>query len=74
MISLHEFVGRADHWRLVTCLPAYQFNPRAHCRIGDMPEVPSYQIINAVRDGNSNMRGICSGFAWNRTAIKQKPG
>ena len=39
-----------------------------------MPEVPSYQIIDAVGYGNRNMRSIRSSFAWNGMVIKKKSG
>ena len=52
MVGLQKFVGCTDHQRLVACLSTYPFDPRAHRGIGNVPEVPRYQIIDAVRDGD----------------------
>ena len=74
MVCLHEFVGCTNHRRLVTGSPTYQFDPRAHCCIGDVSEIPRYQIIDAIGHCNCNMRGIHGGFAGNRTEIKKNVG
>lgn len=73
MVGLQKFVGCTDHRRLVACLSAYPFDPRAHRGIGNVPEVPRYRIIDAVRDGDGNMRSVRNGFVRNRAEIKQKP-
>ena len=39
-----------------------------------MPKVPCYEIIDAVRDGNGDMRRIRGGLARNRAASKQTLG
>ena len=39
-----------------------------------MPKVPCYEIIDAVRNGNGDMRSIRSGLARNRSERKQTPG
>ena len=39
-----------------------------------MPKVPCYEIIDAIRNGNGDMRSIRSSLAWNRSERKQTPG
>jgi len=42
-------------------LPAYHLNLGAHCRIGNVPTVPSQKIVHAVYHRNCN--GICIHFS-----------
>ena len=72
MIRLKKFAGRAYYRRFITCLPACTLDSGAHRSIGDVPEIPRHQKIDAVRDGDGDMRRIVSGPAWNRTAIDER--
>ena len=72
MIRLKKFAGRAYYRRLITCLPACTLDSGAHRSIGDVPEIPRHQKIDAVRDGDGDMRRIVSGPAWNRTATDER--
>ncbi len=64
-LSPQEFVWRADHRRLITRLPAYPLDPGAPLGIGNVPEVPCHQKIDAAGDGNGDMRRIVRGLARN---------
>ena len=58
MVGFHQFVGRADDRRLVTGLTTHPFDPRAHGGICDVPEVPRYKVVGAVRNRDGNVSGI----------------
>ncbi len=73
-VGLHQFVGRAYDGRFITRLSAYALDPASHCGIRNVPEIPCYQIIDAIRNGNGDVRGIIDGLARKRPEIKQVPG
>ena len=71
MAGLHQFVGRANDRGFVTCLPADSFDSGSHGGTGDVPEVPRYQVVDSVRDGDGIVCSIFRGFARNRLQVEQ---
>ena len=71
MVGLHQFVGRANDRGFVTCLPADSFESGSHGGIGDVPEVPRYQVVASVRDRDGNVCSIFGGFARNGHQVEQ---
>ena len=57
IVGLHELVRRTDHRGLKARLPARPLDSHPHRGIGNLPEVPSYQNIDSVREGNGNVGG-----------------
>ena len=68
---LHQFVGRADHRRLVARLSACAFDPHFHYCNGYVTEVPRHQKLDAVAHGNSDRCSISRSFARYGPEIKK---
>ena len=54
---LHELCGRAADCRPIARIQAYLINLRRVCHISDMPKIPCYQTLDAVRHCDSD---VCS--------------
>lgn len=70
---LGQFIGGANYDRDIPCLSAYALNPCSLHRIRDVSEVPGCQIINSVRNGDSDMRRIIGCFPGHHALIQQSP-
>ncbi len=57
--------------RLVTGLTTHPFDPRAHGGICDVPEVPRYKVVGAVRNRDGNVSGIFRRRAGHRPQMEQ---
>ena len=71
IITLQEFVWRTDDCWLVTRISTNLFDPGPHGCVGKMPEVPRYQIVDAVRYGDGDMGSIRYGLFGNCLGVKQ---
>ena len=71
MIWLHKLVWHTNDRRRVTRLPTHLFDSGSHGGVCDVPEVPGYQIINAVRSGNRDMCGVIGGVARDGSHLEQ---
>ena len=73
MIRLYQFVGRANNRWLITGLSTHVFDPRSQHRVGNVSEIPRYQIIGTVSNGDGNVGSIFGSLARYRSQIEKLP-
>ena len=71
IVGFQEIIRRTYYRRFVARLPARSLNPRSNRGVGDVPEVPGYQQIDAVRNGNRDASGVIDCLKWNRGIVNR---
>ncbi len=53
-------------------MSAYHFDPHAHRGVGNVSEVPRYQVVDTIGNGDGDMDRVVRSLSWNRTSIDQR--